>query len=99
MLEADRSFAINVVLVTRAFLAGVFAASGGQKFFSLSQFSEIVRSYEIVPPRLVKPFAFAVTICEIAISAFLVIGVYVPLTASIASLLLAVEVYRGGGHQ
>jgi len=88
MLQANGSFPVSLIFTTRAFLAGLFAISGVQKLSSLPRFNEIVRSYEIIPPRLVKLSAFVIATTEILVAAFLVVGFCVQLAATFASLLL-----------
>jgi len=86
---AGDSVPITLASSSRAFLAGIFAMSGTGKLFSISKFEETLRSYEIIPPRLVKSSALTITGVEFLIATFLVLGFCVQLAAACSSLLFA----------
>jgi uncharacterized membrane protein YphA (DoxX/SURF4 family) len=88
MLPASVLSPVSLVLIARAFLGGLLLFSGVQKLSSFSHFCKIFGAYEIVSTRFVKASAFVVSITEILVGAFLVVGFCVWLMAAVASLLL-----------
>jgi len=88
MLQIDGSFPVSLILTARALLAALFAISGIQKLCSLPRFNDILRAYEIIPPRLVKVSAVVIAAAEILVAVFLGVGFCVPLAAMLASVLL-----------
>ncbi len=75
--------------VCRAFLATLFATSGLKKVFSVRRFLQVVSSYDILPPPVVKPAAISLIFGEIVIAVVLTIGLCPRATAIFAAFLLS----------
>ncbi|MCP4308937.1 MAG: hypothetical protein GY788_29515 [bacterium] len=77
-----------LLLLVRVVLAVVLLLAVGAKLKAPRQFTDAVRSYNLVSGRLIPVLAGAVLVCEVVIGVLLVIGYRVGLVVSLAGMLL-----------
>jgi uncharacterized membrane protein YphA (DoxX/SURF4 family) len=93
-----RSFLFNrwVLLGARLLVGGIFLVAGLDKIVAVGAFADAVRSYHILPPSLVLPFALAVPPIEILIGIYLLLGFQVRLAALGSILFLSMFIVALG---
>jgi uncharacterized membrane protein YphA (DoxX/SURF4 family) len=76
--------------VIRWLVAAVFAVACAHKLSSIDTFENVVRDYALMPAALAPPASRLLILCEMAVVAGLVSGLWMPITATLAMVLLAV---------
>jgi uncharacterized membrane protein YphA (DoxX/SURF4 family) len=77
-------------LVVRLLAAAIWLVSGAAKVADLTHFQAQVHAYDLLPGALEAPFAYALPFVEIAIGAYLLVGLLVRPVAIFACLLMVV---------
>ncbi|HLJ66261.1 MAG TPA: MauE/DoxX family redox-associated membrane protein [Chloroflexota bacterium] len=86
----------QLLLGARLVLAGIFLIAGVDKVQAPGAFADAVRTYHLLPPGLVLPFAFLVPWLEIAVAAYLLLGYMTRLAAAGAFLMLGMFIVALG---
>lgn len=84
-LHLDR----RLLLAVRVIVGGIFLAAGLDKVVAVGAFADAVRSYHLLPPGAVLPFALAVPWIEVLVGLYLLAGFQVRLAAAGSMFLLA----------
>lgn len=84
------------LLTARLVVGGIFLIASVDKVRSPGAFADAVRTFHILPPDLVMPFAFAVPWLELLVAVYLLVGFLSRLAASGAAIMLAGFVYALG---
>jgi uncharacterized membrane protein YphA (DoxX/SURF4 family) len=79
-MTVDPAFSLLAVLL----LAVVFAAAAVAKLREPAVFAGVVEQYELLPPPLVRPFAYALPVIELAAA----LGLLLPMTRAPAAAVL-----------
>jgi len=77
-------------MVLRFFIAGVLMAAGGSKLLDLPGFVLVLRSYGVFAKGLLWPAALAVTVVELALAIWLILGRQLARGAAASILLHAI---------
>ena len=83
----DRIVSISL-LALRLTVGGTFIWAGLVKLPESELFTQVVRSYDVVPEPLAAPFALALPWIEVSIGLCLVIGLWIRYSAMIVMLLI-----------
>jgi uncharacterized membrane protein YphA (DoxX/SURF4 family) len=75
--------------VIRWLVATIFAVACLHKLSSVSAFENVVKDYAVMPPVLAPLASRLVIVCEVAVVAGLLSGLWMPITATLAMVLLA----------
>ena len=76
--------------VIRWLMAGVFAVACVHKLRSMDAFENVVRDYAVLPAAMAPLTSRLVIVCEIVVVTGLVSGLWMPVAAGLATVLLAV---------
>ena len=77
-------------LVVRIAAGGIWLVSGSAKIADLTEFQVQVHAYDLLPGSLEAPFAYALPFVELAVGAYLLIGLLVRPVAIFACFLMLV---------
>lgn len=80
-------------IVARLIVGGIFLMAAVPKIQSAGHFADAVRTYHLLPPELVLPFAFFVPWVELLIALYLLSGFMTRLAAGGSTVLLAMFSY------
>ena len=76
--------------VIRWLMAGVFAVACVHKLRSITAFEHVVRDYAVMPAAIAPLASRLIIVCETVVVTGLVTGLWLPVSASLAMVLLAV---------
>ncbi len=80
----------KTVFLLRLFLGGIFLWASIPKILHPLPFAVVVKDYQLLPDMLVNVFAIILPWLELLLGTFLIIGVWLPGTVTLASTLLLV---------
>jgi uncharacterized membrane protein YphA (DoxX/SURF4 family) len=88
MMRFAHRFGPVLLVLTRVMVGGIFLLAGIDKVQAVGAFADAVRSFHMLPPSLVLPFAHIVPWLEILVGVYLVAGFQTRIGAAGAALLL-----------
>lgn len=77
-----------LTLACRLMLGGVFIFAGGAKLGELHQFVNLVIAYEVLPRSLAQVYGYVLPPLELAIGAFLILGLLLRISSVVSILVL-----------
>jgi uncharacterized membrane protein YphA (DoxX/SURF4 family) len=79
-----------LVLVLRLAIGGVFIVAGASKVGHASLFAAQIAAFGLVPRALIAPMALLLPVFEVGLGAYLALGLYTRIAASIAVFQLVI---------
>ena len=90
LFRSYAGFAIRMVA------AAVWLTAGIAKLADLAHFKEQVTKYDLLPHAVVAPFAYGLPFLETGVGLYLLVGLFVPATAIVTSVLMVIFLIAQG---